>query len=300
MDKATVGYKIFRMANILLMLLVALVCLLPYVHILAKAFNEGLDTSLGGIYLWPRAWTTENFIAILARPFLFRSAFISGLRVVTGTLLSVIVVFTAAYSMNRRSFPGRKPILLFLMVPMFFSGGLIPTYIAYARIGMLNNFLVYVLPTAFSFFHMLLARTYMQANIPVSLEESAKLDGASEALIFRRVYLPLSAPILATITLWTAVYHWNDWITTLYYAQTNTDIFPLQYQLMRMLRERELLQDLMEENARRGVLTSLAQNTTSESLKNAQIIITILPIVLVYPFLQKHFIKGVMVGSIKE
>jgi putative aldouronate transport system permease protein len=299
-EKASKTYRIFTCVNSIFMVLVIAICIFPFIHVLAKAINDGKDTALGGIYLWPRMPTLKNFEALLSRPYMYQAVLVSLARVLTGTSLSTLVIFMAAYSMNRKKFPGRSPIIAFLMLPMFFSGGIIPNYIMFARLGLLNNFLVYILPVAFNFFYMLLARTYMHSSIPLSLEESAKLDGANELLIFFRIFIPLCTPILATIILWEAVYHWNDWITTLYYAQTNSKIFTLQYQLMRMLRESEMIKELIEQNARRGMVTKVNLTITPESLKNAQTILTILPIVIVYPFLQNYFVKGVMIGAIKE
>lgn len=294
------GYRAFNIANITFMIIVAAICIIPYIHVLAKALNEGMDTALGGIFIWPREFTLENFYTILKMKPVYKAALVSAVRVVIGTSISVIVIFAASYALRKKSLPGRNAILAYLMVPMFFSGGLIPTYIMYSRIRLLDNFWVYILPSAFQFFYMLMVRTFMQTTIPDSLEESAKLDGAGEFSILLKVYIPLCKPILATIILWIAVYHWNDWTTTLYYAQTNIDIHPLQYRLMRILRESQEIQKMVEENLKRGVTTRMETKITPESLQSAQVIITILPIVLSYPFLQKYFIKGVMIGAIKE
>lgn len=298
--KLSFGYKIFDLANIIFMILVALICILPFIHVIAKAFNEGTDTALGGILFWPRAFTLENFYSILKMPAIYKAAMISILRIVLGTSLAIFVVFTAAYSLRKKAFPGRSGILIFLMIPMFIGGGLMPTYILFSRVGLLDNFLVYILPGAFSFFNMLIVRTFMYTTISDSLEESAKLDGANEFTILLKIYLPLCKPILATIMLWIAVAHWNDWTTTLYFVEGNKNIQPLQYKLMRILRESEEIQKMISENMKRGISAKAQQKITPVSLQCAQIIITILPIVLTYPFLQKYFIKGIMIGAIKE
>ncbi len=284
------------------MVVVLVVCLFPYLHVLAKALNDSLDTAMGGISIFPRSPTLYNFASILKRASIFRALEMSVLRVAMGTALSVSVNFACAFAIRKRTLAGRNAILTFLMLPMFFTGGIIPNYIMYSRVGLLDNFLVYILPNAFSFFSVLLVRTYMTSSIPSSLEESAMIDGAGPFAVLWRIYLPLSKPILATLTLWVAVYHWNDWITTLYYAQTNPRIFTLQYQLMRILRESEAVQRLISESVIRGagVSAKAMPRLTPESIQNAQIVITILPIVLVYPLLQRHFIKGVMIGAIKE
>ncbi|AEE97828.1 carbohydrate ABC transporter permease [Mahella australiensis] len=299
MTYTSTGYKIFKCINIILMIIVAVVMIFPYLNVLANAFNDGLDTAMGGITIFPRKPTLENFRVLLSDNSLTRAAVISVLRVLSGTVVALFVQFTAAYVFTKKDLWGRNGLLMFLIIPMFFNGGLIPQYLLYSKIGLLNNFLVYILPTAFSFYNMIIIRTYLN-TIPDSLKESARLDGANEFVILARIILPLSMPIVATITLWTAVAHWNDWTTTLYFV-TKTRLYTLQYILMQLLKESERIAKMMQEAQEMGLNVNNVQiRSTPEAIKAAQVVITTLPIIIVYPFLQKYFIKGVMIGAVKE
>ena len=284
------------------MIVLCILTVYPYLNVLVKAFNEGTDTMLGGLTFFPRVPTWENMNVLLHDPSISMAAAISAARVVLGTLLALIVQFSAAYAFNKKSFAGRRGILILFLIPMYFSGGVIPFYLLLSKIGFLNNFLVYIIPGAFSFYNMIIIKTYMH-TIPISLEESAKLDGANEIIILFRIILPLSMPIIATVSLWVAVGYWNDWVTTLFYI-TKPRLFTLQYILMQIIKESERLGEMVElamRYGRGGVnVNSYQVKTTPEALKAAQVILTTIPIIVVYPFLQKYFIKGVMIGAIKE
>ena len=294
------GYRTFYVFLIIFMVLLSVIMVYPYLNVLAKAFNKGYDTMQGGITIFPRAPTLQNFLTLFQNELILNSAFISVSRAITGTLLGIVVQFSAAYAMRRKSFRGKNFFLVFLMIPMFFGGGLIPVYLLYSKLGLLNNFLVYILPGAFSMYNMVIFRTYL-LTIPDSFEESAKLDGANEITVMFRILVPLSKPILATITLWMLVYHWNDWTTSMYFV-TKQKLFTMQYVLMKLLKQYEEIQKMIQESimAGRGVPVGTGQKATQESIQCAQIILTTIPIVITYPFLQKYFIKGVMIGAIKE
>jgi len=272
----------------------------PYLNVLAKAFNKGYDTMQGGITIYPRAPTLQNFLTLFNDDLILNSAFISISRAIIGTLFGIIVQYSAAYAMKKKYFKGKNVILVYLMIPMFFGGGLIPVYLLYSKLGLLNNFLVYVLPGAFSMYNMVIFRTYLQ-TIPDSFEESAKLDGANEITIMIKIMIPLSKPILATIALWMLVSHWNDWVTSMYFV-TKQKLYTMQYVLMKLLKQYEEIQKMIQQSLEAGkqVEVGVAQKATPESIQAAQIILTTIPIVITYPFLQKYFIKGVMIGAIKE
>ncbi|WP_168120376.1 carbohydrate ABC transporter permease [Paenibacillus sp. HB172176] len=293
------GYRIFTICNYLFIGLLALAALYPYLNTLAVALNDGNDSMLGGITVYPRMPTLGNFATLLKDSTIIQAMIVSVSQTVLGTLFALIVQFSAGYALTKRRLVGRNAILLFFIVPMFLNGGLIPTYLLYSKLHLLNNFLVYILPSAFSFFNVIIIRTYLY-TIPASLEESAKIDGASELSILWRIILPLSRPILATIALWTAVTHWNDWTSTLYFV-TSGDLQTLQFKLMQMIKESQMIAQLIQEAQQRGE-TNLNHivHVTPEAIRAAQVVITTIPIILVYPFLQKHFIKGVMIGSVKE
>ncbi|WP_218154865.1 carbohydrate ABC transporter permease [Paenibacillus sp. UNC496MF] len=263
------------------------------------AFNDGQDSMLGGITLFPRQPTFSNFATLLRDDSIIRALFISIAKVIAGTALALAVQIAAGYALTKKRMVGRNALLLYFIVPMFFNGGLIPVYLLYSKLGLLNNFLVYVLPGAFSFFNVIIIRTYLY-TIPVSLEESAKMDGASELTVLWRIILPLSRPIIATIALWTAVTHWNDWTTTLNFI-TKPSLHTLQFKLMLMIKENDMIASLVQEAAQRGEVNRAATlRVTPEAIRAAQVVITTVPIILVYPFLQKHFINGALIGSVKE
>ncbi len=296
----TSGRNRFYPIVVALLILFSLIMIYPYANVVAKAFNEGFDTIQGGITIYPRVPTLRNFRTLFQNELVVRSSLISVTRALSGTALALVVQFSAAYAMKKRNLKGRSGILVFLMIPMFFGGGLIPVYILYSRIHLLNNFLVYILPGAFSLFNMVIIRTYLK-TIPDSFEEAAKMDGANELAIMFQILLPLSKPILATIALWTLVYHWNDWVTTLYFV-TKSRLFTMQFVLMRILREHEEIQRMVQESIMRGqvVHAGTGVKATPESIQAAQIVLTTIPIIITYPFLQKYFIKGVLIGAIKE
>ena len=299
MRKESLSRKAFNIFNIVFMIFIVVVTLFPYLNILAKAFNEGADTAKGGITLLPRVFTFENFGTVIFDKAFPRAAVVSVLRVLVGTGVALVVQFMAAYVFTHKDLIGRGPLLMFLMIPMYFSGGLIPKYIFFSNTGMLNNYLLYVLPTCFSLYNMVIIRSYMN-TLPESLTEAAKLDGATELGILWRIIVPLSKPIMATIALWQAVGLWSDWTTTLYYF-TKKDKFTLQYLLVQVLKETQKIQALINQALLEGQQTEMvAPKVTPESVQCAQIIITTVPIVLTYPFLQKYFIKGVTLGAVKD
>lgn len=294
------GYKVFNFCLIIFMILLSIVMIYPYLNVVAKAFNEGSDLMRGGITIFPRRPTLQNFNTLFQNSLIKSSAVVSIARVLIGTALALIVQFSAAYAIKKKDLKGKGFILVFLMIPMFFGGGLIPQYILYSKLGLLNNFFVYVLPGAFSLFNMVIIRTYLN-TIPESFEESSKLEGANEFVIMFRIIIPLCMPILATIALWTIVGHWNDWVTSLYFI-TKEKLFTMQFVLMKILKEYEQLRDLIRESLEAGrvITAGSSQKSTSEAIQAAQIVLTTIPIIVTYPFLQKYFIKGVMIGAIKE
>lgn len=292
------GYKIFTIFNTLFMLFIAVVMLFPYLNILATAFNEGADAARGGITIFPRVFTLENFKVILSGDAFKKALGISVLRVVVGVILGLMVQFSCAYALTRQTFWGKGFITKLFAVVMFFHAGMIPTYVLYSEINLLNSFWVYILPTLFSFYNIVIIRTFMQSTIPISLEESALIDGANEIIIFFKIILPLSKPILATMALWIMVTHWNDWTTTLYYIR-KSDLFTLQYIMMQVVKESERTQKMMAAALENGLQVENVQQTTTEVITAAQVVVTTIPIICVYPFLQKYFVKGIMLGSVK-
>lgn len=297
--KKTIGERLFGVFNIVFMIFLCIVTLYPYINQLAVSLNDGQDTIFGGISFYPRKFTLENYITVFTNSGFANSLFISVARVVAGTALGIILITGAAYAMTKKDLPGRSFLITFLIIPTFISGGLIPTYILYRYLHLMNKFLVYIIPMAFVFYYMIIVRTYLQ-SIPVSLEESALIDGANEVQILFRIMLPLSMPVMATVILWLGVMHWNDWTTSLYFV-TKKNIFTLQFIMYKVVKEAELVNEMATARAMTaGGGNAQPIKVTPESVKAATIIVATLPIVMLYPFLQKYFIKGVMIGAIKE
>lgn len=300
MNHESVSYKIFKSFNIVALFVLVVIMIFPYINVLALAFNDAKDSQLGGITFYPRIFTFDNFKVLLENKEMINATIISVVRVVLGTAFALFVQYACAYAFTIKGLKGKGFILMFLIIPMYFSGGLIPQYLLYSKMHMLNNFLVYILPISFSLYNMVIIRSYLY-SIPESLAESARMDGANEFTIMMKIYVPLSMPIIAVLALWTAVSHWNDWTTTLYFV-TDRDLYTLQYILMQILREGERVAKLVEEAIRSGMADGMSQQqvVTPAAIRSANIIITTIPIVIVYPFLQKYFVKGITLGAVKE
>lgn len=298
MKKSSTSYRIFNIVNWTFMFLIVVVCVFPYLHTLAKALNDGNDTMLGGITVYPRVLTFQNFQVLFEDIAMYKSFFVSVARVVLGTVLGIVVQFSAAYALTKTNLKGKKGIMLFFTIPMFFSGGMIPTYLLFVKIKLINNFWVYILPMLASYYNVMVIRSFISQSVPSGLMEAASLDGASEVRILWQIVFPLSKAVLATVALWVAVGHWNAWTDTMYYV-TDESLFPLQYKLMQVVKESERLKVLIQEAALKGESVGAEVKSTPESLVAAQVIITTIPIVILYPFLQKYFVKGVVLGAVK-
>ena len=291
--------KIFNFINVFFLVLLMASVLFPYLNVLAKSFNDGNDTMRGGITIYPREFSLQNYDAILGDDAFGRAFIVSVCSVVLGTLLSILVQFMAAYVFLHKDMFGSKLLYVFLIIPMYFVGGIVPTYILYSQIGLINNYMVYFLPGCFSFYNMIIIRSYM-SSLPYSLHEAAKIDGANDLCVFFKIILPLAKPILATIALWTAVGIWSDWTTPLYYI-TKSKMYNLQYLLVQVLKEAEKVSQLITQAALRGEIIETKNTTiTTEGVKCAQMIVSTIPIVIIYPFLQKYFIQGVTLGAVKD
>ena len=292
------SYKVFTVFLYILMAIIIAICLIPFLHTLAKALNDGNDTMRGGITIFPRVFTLKNFKILLSDTSLYQATLVSVASVICVIITNLGVQFMSAYALSHTNLPGRKKILLFTIIPTFISGGMIPMYILVTKLGLLNNFMVYFLPSLYSFYNVMILRSYIESSVPTALMEAAKLDGASEWRVMLQIVFPLCKPVLATVGLWLAVGAWNNWTTTLYYI-TDSDLFNLQYKLMQVIKESERLQQLLQQAQLTGEVVTAEVKTTPESLQCAQVIVTVLPIVMVYPFLQKYFVKGVTLGAVK-
>lgn len=294
--KRTLGEKIFNVFNIVLMLVISVVLIYPYLNQAAISFNDGMDTALGGITIFPRKFTVQNYALVFSNHSIWKAALLSVIRVLLQIVLSISIVFAAAFGLTRKNLPYKRQLTLFLMIPAYVSAGVIPIYITYRYLGLINSFWVYIVPGLFTFYNMVIVRSFLQ-ELPSSLEEAATIDGAGDFCVMTKIAVPLCKPVLATIALWVAVGAWNDWTSTLYYV-TEPDLYTLQYIMMKLIKESEVAQQMAAEAAVTGTGNG-AFIPTSESVKAATLIVTTVPIIMVYPFLQKYFVSGVTLGAVK-
>lgn len=288
----TLGDKIFDTSLVVAFIAFSLTVLYPFLYLIALSFNEGSDALRGGITVWPRIFTLENYSVIFQNEQLLHALMNSVLRTAIGASSSIVFCGICAFFFTKRSIVGYKFYITLLVLPMYFSAGIIPTYLVYRALGLTNNFLVYIIPNLVWAYNILIMRTFF-LGLPSSLEESAVIDGANIYTIFFRIIFPLSTPVFATIFLFDAVWQWNSWFDTLLYAGTKDELNTLMSLLAKMIMQMRA-SEIIGIKLARG-----AKKITSETLRAAMTIVTTLPIVMVYPFLQKYFVKGILVGAVK-
>ncbi|OBZ11066.1 MULTISPECIES: carbohydrate ABC transporter permease [Bacillales] len=289
--RKTKGEAFFDLFNNFGMLLICFATLYPIWYVLVNAFNEGQDGMRGGIYWWPRVFSFESFDAVFQSTGIMTAMGITVAKTVLGTLIHVFFTAMVAFAFSRKGLIGGKIYILFGTVTLFFGGGLIPTYLLMRDLHLLDNFMVYIIPAMFSFFDLIIFMTFFR-DIPDGLEEAAKIDGANDWSIFVRIILPVSMPVIATIALFHGVYQWNDYFAGVIYMN-NMDLQPVQTYLYRVVAQSSSSQMLA------AIPGGIGKSVTTQSIKLATMVVTTLPIVIAYPFLQKYFVKGMMIGSIK-
>lgn len=281
-----------------LLALLALVTIYPFWNSIVISFNEGSDTAAGGITVWPRVWTLDNYEYVFRDNRIVNAFIVTVSRTLVGTALSIFFTAIFGYAMARRGLVGKKFYMILCVITLYFHGGLIPTYLLMRDLQLMNTFWVLVIPTIISVWNMIIFRTFFQ-EIPDGLEESAKMDGASNIGVFFRIIVPVSGPAIATLSLFTAVFHWNAWFDASIYI-TNTDLVPLQTHLVQIISEvleRTGQSQQQMSNTEAEILGRMT--VTHKSIVMATMMVAAAPIMLVYPFVQKYFVKGVMVGSLK-
>lgn len=274
--------------------IVFVVAFYPFFLAIVMAFNQGNDSMRGGIYFWPRKPTLENFKQILTDPSWGQAFFITLLRTIVGTFITVMCTSIMAYGLSARNLVGRKFYMMLLIVAMYFSGGVIPYYVVLRTLKLLNSFWVYIIPGAINLFYVLVSINFYQ-DIPMELAESARIDGASELKIFIRIILPVAKPLLATIAIFTAVGHWNSWYDSVYF-NSKKELRTLGHMLMTVV-NRVSAQDVDEYGA--AYLASEAASVTSYSIQLAAMAVAVAPILCIYPFFQRYFVSGLTLGSVK-
>lgn len=275
--------------------IVTIATLYPFLNVLAISFNDSVDTVRGGISIFPRQFTLENYKLIFSYEGLITGFKISVLRTLIGTLAGLVSGSMVAYTLARREFQGRRFVSVFLAITMYVSGGLIPGFILIKNLDLINTFAVYILPGLVSAFNIFIIRSFID-GIPYALQESAKLDGANDFTIYWRVILPLTKPALATVALFLAVGQWNSWFDTYLYNGSNDSLTTLQYELMKVLQSTTTNSN----NIRGENMSQLMSQVSPDAVKMAITIIATVPILIVYPFLQKYFVKGMTLGAVKS
>ncbi|MGG3455009.1 L-arabinose transport system permease protein AraQ [compost metagenome] len=292
------GEKISQAVIVFLMLLLCASVIYPFMYMLSISLNVGSDAAKGGVYLWPRQFTWANYEIVLGNVVIRHAYLITITRTLIGTLAGLLVTLLAAFGLSYERMPLRGVLLTYVLITMLFSGGLIPFYIQLNELHLLNTFWVYIVPGAFSAWNMFVMLKFIQ-GIPAALVESAEIDGANPIRVLLSVILPLSKPMLAALALFTAVGHWNDWFAGAFFV-TDQNLIPVQTFLQQLLSAQNISTVLGSNNN----IESLARgtqlsNVTLMSIKMATVMVSAIPILCVYPFLQKYFVKGVLIGSVK-
>ena len=285
----------FNLADAIMMIIIALLCctcIFPFLHIIAKSFSSNTAVASQQVAFWPVEFNLQAYDSILKDGRMTYSIVYSAIVTVAFGILGVCVTICAAYPLTKKDLPFRPLLSFLLMFPMYFGAGLIPTYLLYNQYRMLDTVWVLILPLIFSPYNMLVMKSFLQSSIPVSLEESAFLDGAGYFRILFKIVLPLSKPIIATLLLFYSVGRWNAYGDNMYYIKLNEKLKMIQYLLYQMVTTANEAQTI-------AFAEGSAQQTNPEVVQSAAIMVTTLPILVIYPFVQKHFVKGAMIGSVK-
>ena len=291
----TTGERVFGVFNSLFLILFSVTILFPFVNLLAVSLTHGSSAYLSNVMLWPRPFSTKSYEAILGDNELYTSYLVTISRTVLGTLATVVVLLCAAYALSKKYLPHRNFYTSIFVFTLFFSGGLIPTYILVRSLGLINNVpLVFVLEKLAPAFWLLIMRNFLM-TIPGEIEDSARIDGANEIVTLFRIIAPMSMPVIATIGLWSAVAHWNDWFGSLLYV-TDRNKHVLQIWLQRIV---ITANDTLTIEAEQAFDEAHLRPVRPQTLNSAAIFVAMAPILAVYPFIQKYFVKGVIIGSLK-
>lgn len=272
-------------------LIILFITVYPFYYVIILSLNEGVDASFGGIYWFPRKFTLSNYTQFFSDIKWLRAILLTIIRTLAGTLLGVMFTTLVAYAFSFKDLVGRKYYMMFVVLCMYFSGGIIPYYSVLRSLKLIDTFWVYIIPGMLSLFFIMIGRGFFE-GIPASLRESAKIDGASELTVFGKIIIPISKPFMATLALFVGVGHWNNWYDSTFFVKTK-ELKTLPYLMMEIINQFQTVNDL-NASARQ------ASTTTAISIQLAAVVITIFPIMCVYPFLQKYLVTGMMIGAVKE
>ena len=293
--KKTIGDRIIDALIVLFMCIVVIVMLYPLWNTLVTSFNDARDSIKGSLYLWPREWTLFNYQSVFKTDKIYNAFIVSVARTVISMILNVFLSGLLAYVLSNKEFVFRRFLTVFMVMTMYINAGLIPQYFLYRNLGLIDSFWVYILPSMVGAFNVIVIRTYIN-SLPASLMESARIDGATEMTIYFKIVFPLCLPVLATVALWVAVGSWNSWFDSFIFAPQQ-DLSTLQYEMMK------ILSSSMQSGVNQPDYLAESQTSrsmvTPNSLRAAMTIVATVPILVVYPFLQKYFVT-VNIGSVKE
>lgn len=294
-SKFRIRMEPFDYFNVPFMVVMMFLMIYPFWYTLVGSLNEGADFMRGGVFFWPRKFTLYNYKVVFLDPQILQAFWVTIWKSVIGTVTSVLFTALVSYAITRPNLKFKKVYIPFIMITMFFSGGLIPYFVLIKDLGLYDSFWVYIIPTLFSAYNMIIIQSFIR-ELPVSLIESAKIDGASEYRIFFQMIIPLSKPVLATIALFTMVNHWNSYFDSMMYTHS-LSLQSIQLFLKKVITDPSVAQTLS--SAAAATVPDQAVRLTPQSIKLATMIITAIPIVMIYPFLQKYFIKGLTMGAVK-
>ncbi len=291
------GDIVFNVLNITFFTLFMIICIFPFYYLFINTISDNDLSARGLIYLWPKGVHLQNYVQVFKIRGLFSASLISLARTVVGTCFTVLASSYVGYLVSKRNMLMHKVVYRFIIITMYFNAGIIPWYMNMMNLGMLNSFWAYVVPGMVSPFNVILVKTYVE-NIPSALEDAAQIDGAGYFTRFFRIVLPVCIPILATITVFAAVGQWNSFQDTLFLVSED-ELYTLQFILYRYMNEAEALATIIKSSESSEMLANLSITQTSTSIKMTVSMIVVTPILLVYPFFQRYFVKGIMIGSVK-
>ncbi|WP_020618941.1 carbohydrate ABC transporter permease [Paenibacillus daejeonensis] len=283
---------VFQIANLIVFTLLLLICLYPFYFILIQSFSDPIESSRNIVALYPLGFTLQNYVEVFALPGLALAFIISVLRTVLGTVISLFFSSIFAYTLMKKELPGRKILYRISILSMYLNAGLIPWYIVMRNYHLNDTFLLYVLPGAVSVFNVILIKTFME-NVPSALEESARMDGAGYWTIYSRIMMPLSIPVLAAVAVFTAVGQWNTWMDNLLLINNNK-LNTLQYILLQYLNQAEMIAAQVKEGG-----NAAGYQISPFSLRMTVTMVVTIPVLLVYPIIQRYFVSGIMLGAVK-
>nr|WP_307991769.1 carbohydrate ABC transporter permease [uncultured Niameybacter sp.] len=285
--------KVFNIVNSLFLSLILVLVAYPLIYVVSASLSSPIAVSSGRVWLWPVDLTTKGYEAVFNHPDIIRGFFNAIYITVLGTVVQVIITIMAAYPLSRKTLYGKGAITLFFTFTMFFGGGLIPTFILINNLKLYNTYWALILPGAVGVYNVIVARTFFQATIPEDLFEAGQLDGCSDFKFLISIVLPLSKPIIAVLVMFYAVGHWNSYFGPMIYL-SDKQLYPLQIVLRNILVQNQITSEMMTD-----VAAIEQQKGLAELIKYSVIVVSSLPMLILYPFIQKHFVKGVMIGAIK-